>query len=216
MQGYFERALYIYSEESEKYVDSVRNNPFSVQITPIPFSAFMDDQGALLDGVEHVVVSGPLEVIKAVLRHAMHHGFSVGLLPTPDQKNLQKGYGLPEDFDAALGLAMQNDAQLMDIILCNQEILLFKAVIGRLPLLDSDRSIGLVKLAVLAVKKFVGIKLLPFNLVTATDKKIDTAACGCMIIQHHERSLASSLIAHDSSFTDEKISLVISSPVSNY
>jgi uncharacterized hydrophobic protein (TIGR00271 family) len=212
MQGYVDSALYIYSEDSQSYVDPVLNNPFGVQINAISINAFMDDQDALLDGVDHVVVSGKLEVIKRILRLAMQYGFSVGLLATPDQKSLRKGYGLPDNVDAAMDLALQKDAQDMDIILCNRQILLIKATIGRLPLLDSPHDIGPVRLAVQALKKFAGLKLLTFSFTTSGDKKIETAACGCMIIQHHERSLASSLIAHDSSFTDEMIPLVISAP----
>lgn len=214
MSDYFERVLYIYSEKNESYIEPIQNNPFDVQITPVSYAEFLKDQEALLVDVEHVVVSGTLEVIKGTLSLAMQHGFSVGLLATPDQENLRKGYGLPVNFDEAIDLALQKDAQVMDIILCNREILLFKATIGRLPLLDSPHNTSLVKMGVLAMKKFIGLKLLPFSFATAKDKEIETAACGCMIVQHHERSMASSLISHDSSFTDEMISLVISAPFS--
>jgi uncharacterized hydrophobic protein (TIGR00271 family) len=102
----------------------------------------------------------------------------------------------------------------MDIVLCNQKILLLKATIGRIPLLDSPHDIGLARMSVLALKKFIGLKLLPFSFTTSEEREIETAACGCMIIKHNESSLASSLISNNSSINDKMISLVISSPVS--
>jgi uncharacterized hydrophobic protein (TIGR00271 family) len=214
MQNYVERALFVYSEDGANYVEPVRNNSFDVAITPVPFTSFTEDHETLLAGIDHVVVSGDLNATKQVVRLAMQKDFSIGVIPTPDQKNLAKGYGIPENFDQALGLALQKDAQDMDIILCNDEILLFKATIGRLPLLDSPHTLGTLKVVWEGTKKFVGLKLLPFSLTTTGGKKIETAACGCMIVQHHEKSLASNLIDHDSSFTDEMISLVISAPSS--
>jgi uncharacterized hydrophobic protein (TIGR00271 family) len=214
MPDYVERALYIYSEEYESYIEPVQNNPFGVQITPISFTAFREDQEALFVDLEHVVVSGPLEVIKEILSLAMQHSFSVGLLTTPDQKNLRKSYELPENFEAAMDLALRSGAQAMDIVLCNQKILLLKATIGRIPLLDSPHDIGLARMSVLALKKFIGLKLLPFSFTTSEEREIETAACGCMIIKHNESSLASSLISNNSSINDKMISLVISSPVS--
>ena len=214
MPDYVERALYIYSEEYESYIEPVQNNPFGVQITPISFAAFREDQEALFVDLEHVVVSGPLEVIKEILSLAMQHSFSVGLLTTPDQKNLRKSYELPENFEAAMDLALRSGAQAMDIVLCNQKILLLKATIGRIPLLDSPHDIGLARMSVLALKKFIGLKLLPFSFTTSEEREIETAACGCMIIKHNESSLASSLISNNSSINDKMISLVISSPVS--
>ena len=212
MPEYVERALFVYSEDTARYIEQVRNNPFAIPITPASFTDIVQEPEALLADVDHVVVAGSLEVIKKVLRLSMEKGFSIGLIPTPEQRILQSGYGLPDQFGAALDLALQKDTQVMDVILCNDEILLFKAVIGRLPLLDSPRNIGPIRTVWEAMKKFAGLKLLAFNLTTSDAKKIETAACGCMIVQHHERSLASSLIAHDSSYNDGLISLVISSP----
>lgn len=214
MQTYVERCVYVYSDESASFVDPVLNNPFEVDITPLQFDSFMGNDGDFFDTVEHVIVTGTLQEIKSVLRLAMQHDFSVGVLLTQDQKTLRKMYDLPEQFEEELALALRKDAQPVDIILCNGEILLYKAAIGRLPLLDAPHNLGPFQLAVQALKRSLGIRLLPFNFTTSGNKKLETAACGCMIVQHHTRSLASNLIAHDSSCIDGLISLVISSPIS--
>ena len=179
MTDHVERALYIYSEKYENYIESVRNNPFGVHITATSFTAFISDQAALLVDVEHVVVSGPLQELKTILNLAMQYGFSIGLLAIPEQKDLINGYGLPKNLDEAIDLALQKDAQIMDIILCNKKILLFKATIGRLPLLDSPQNISLLRMVALVLKNIAVLKLLPFSFTTANDRQIETAACGC-------------------------------------
>jgi diacylglycerol kinase family enzyme len=130
------------------------------------------------------------------------------------QKSLTRSYALPEKTDAVIDLALRQDAQVMDLILCNKQLLLFKATIGRLPLMDSSGDISRLSIVVQALKKFIGIELLIFNFTTSSQKKIKTAACGYMIVQHHEGTIASRLIFHDGSFTDGKISLLVAAPLS--
>ena len=69
-------------------------------------------------------------------------------------------------------------------------------------------------ITVAALKKFVGFKLYTFRFSPAGKQKITTAASGCMILQHSRGSFASRLIAHDHSFSDGMISLVICAPIS--
>ncbi len=85
---------------------------------------------------------------------------------------------------------------------------------GRLPLMDSPGDISRLSIVVKALKRFFGLELLTFGFTTSSKQKIKTAACGCMIVQHHEGTLASRLISHDSSFTDGMISLLVSAPLS--
>lgn len=214
MTDHVDSALFVYTQDTKDLIERLQNNPFGVKITPVAFDTMMQDPEGLLDGAGHVVVSGALDVIKTVLGLAMKYDFSVGLVPMHTQKGLTRCYALPGKSDAVIDLALRQDAQLMDLILCNQKILLFKATIGRLPLVDSPGDISRLSIVVKALKSFIGLELLRFNFITSNKQKIKTAACGCMIVQHHEGTLASRLISHDSSFTDGMISLVIAAPFS--
>ncbi len=214
MAEYVDRSLFVYVPETEHLCRQLLANPFQVTVTPVALTAFLEEPKALLSGTDHVVFSGPLEDFKRILHLAMQYNFSVGLIPTPGQKDLRNCYGLPRQTDAALEIALQKDAQVMDVILCNKKILLFKATIGRLPMIDSFRNINWIQAATTALRRCVGMKLLSFQFSTGSGKKIKTAASGCMIVQHHERTLASKLISHDSSLTDGMISMVITAPIS--
>ena len=161
-----------------------------------------------------MVVAGPLDVIKAVLRLAMKYRFSIGIIPTKKQKHLIKFYDLPKNPSTAVELALRQNGQAIDLIVCNEKIMMFKAAIGHIPFLDTPAQANWVQVLLNALRKFVGLRLYTFKLSTAGKKEIDTAASGCMILQHSRGSFASRLISHDHSFTDGMVSLLISAPIS--
>jgi uncharacterized hydrophobic protein (TIGR00271 family) len=214
MESHVESALFLYVPDTEELIDQVIQNPFNSQVTPVLLQEFLDSPEQYLQQCTHVIVAAPLDMIKSVLALNMGYDFTIGLLPTQDQRNLRNCYELPKKTEDALDIALRKDAQVMDIILCNKHILIFKAAIGRLPLIDSPSNISTIPATIKALKRFFGLRLLPFKFLTESGKRIKTAASGCMIVQHHKRTLASRLISHDSSLTDGMISMVITAPTS--
>lgn len=214
MAVYVKKALFIYTEEGSEFVEQIQKNPFNASVAAISFAEFTEKPETHLKGFSHVVISGTLDAIKEVFRLAVKHQFSVGILPLVSQKNLIHCYDLPKKTEDAIELALQNEPQKTDLIYCNDEIMLFKATIGRTPLLDSPVNAGLFAILYQALKKLRGLRLLGFNFTTSSNRKIQTAASGCMLVQHHEGTLASKLISHDSSLTDGMISLVVTAPFS--
>jgi uncharacterized hydrophobic protein (TIGR00271 family) len=91
---------------------------------------------------------------------------------------------------------------------------MFKAAIGRIPFLDTPAKANWMRVLFNALRKFVGFRLYTFKFGTAGKQEIDTAASGCMILQHAKGSFASRLISHDHSNMDGMASLVISAPIS--
>ncbi len=214
MESHVKSALFLYVPNTEELIDQVVQNPFHSQITSVLLRDFLDNPEQYLQQCNHVIVAAPLEKIKSVMALNMGHDFTIGLLPTQGQRNLRNCYGLPKKAEDALEIALRRDAQVMDVILCNKHILVFKAAIGRLPLIDSSSNISLMVVVLNALRGFWGLRLLPFQFVTESGKVIKTAASGCMIVQRHEHTLASRLISHDSSLTDGMISMVITAPTS--
>ena len=205
-------ALFVYTLETDHLIEPLQKNLFGVKIIIVAFDVLMEDPEKVLEGIDHLVVSGPLSVIKKMLDFAMKYDFSVGIIPMNRQNLLIKCFALPQNTHKAIDLALKKSSQVMDIILCNQHIMLFQATLGRLPLMDSPADISKINMVVKALKKFVGLELTIFNFTIAGQKKIRTAACGCMMIQRHEGTFASKLIANDSSFTDGMISMLVSAP----
>jgi uncharacterized hydrophobic protein (TIGR00271 family) len=214
MVDYVSSALFVHTADTEHLSQRLQNNAGGVDVTPVMFDVLMQDPQAVLEGVRHVVVSAPQSVIKTILRFASTYGFSVGVVPMETQKNLIRFYDLPKDIGAAIDLALQTDAQVMDLILCNGNVLLFKATMGLIPALDAPGDVSRLRILTVALRRFFSLKLHGFDFKTAGEKHLKTAACGCMIIQHHKGSLASRVMSHDSSFTDTMISTVVSAPIS--
>ncbi len=207
-------ALFVYTEDTVHFTERLQGNTLGAEITPVEFNAVMEDPHTFLEDAGHVVVSGNLGVIKTILELAMTYRFSVGILPMDSQKELFKIYDLPRDLDEAIDLTLRKDAPILDLTLCNGKILLFKATIGWIPLLDAPGDGGRLGLIFSALKRFFKIKLLKFDITTGGDRKLVTAATGCMLIQHHRKSLAEKLIPHSGSLKDTMVSVIVTAPIS--
>ncbi len=214
MSIYVDHALFVYAPKSAYWKDPLLANPFNVAVESLPLAEFFNHPQKILASVEHLVFSGTIEDYKKVLRLASQYGFSLGVLPMSGQDRLRGCYDLPKRAEDAIALALRCDAQLIDLLLCNDKIVLFKASLGHVPLLEKSNDHGVVISFLRAAREIFTLRLFPFSLTTGSGKRIDTAACGCMIIQHHRHSLAARLVARDSSLSDGMISLIVFSPTS--
>ena len=214
MTEYVTAALFVHTEDTKHLIKTLQGNSFGTRVTPVDFDALMQAPQQHLEGVAHVVVAGPLGAIKEILGLAMKYRFGTGIIPAKDQKHLIKFYDLPKNLPAAVELALRQDGQTIDLISCNDKIMLFKAAIGHIPFLDTPAKASWIGILLNTFKKLVKIRLYTFKFATAGKKEIDTAASGCLILQHSRGSFASRLISHDHSFADGMASLVISAPIS--
>jgi len=214
MQNQVRHIAFIYSEESAGLLELVSKHSSDVIIQSSLLDDFLQSPEKITSNVEHIVVSGPMAGLKSVIRIAIEHELSIGILPLKSQKSLARYFRLPDDLSDQIELALQEKGQARDLILCNGELVLFKAVIGRLPVIDVPDSLTRWNTLRNVLARFRGIRLLGFTFLTAGGRKIETVAAGCMIVQHHAGSLASRLIANDGSSRDGMISLVIAAPLS--
>ena len=133
MKQYVSDALFVHTTDTAHLLDRLKNHVSQAAITPVMIDALMADPQKMLTGVDHVVVCGTLETIRAVVKLAARTGFSVGVVPTKTQKELILFYDLPRDIDAAVDLALRADPMAFDLWLCNGHVALFKAMVGDLP-----------------------------------------------------------------------------------
>ena len=214
MTDYVSSALFIYTQDTESLCEQVKSNPFDTNITAVAFDTLMRNPQKWLADTEHVVVSGSLNVIKKIMSFALDYHFSIGLVPGSEQKNLIKSLQLPKNADAAIQLALRKDAPFMELTLCNGNILLFKAIIGRIPLLDTSIDTSRLRVFSKVRKSFKGLRLFQYRFEIPGKPTLKTAASGCMIIQNYKETLVSRLISDENSATDGMVSLIIVSPFS--
>lgn len=215
MAAYVKKAFFVYETDSKYLCRRLLNNPFGVEISCVGIDQLEACLKTENEDIDHVVVAGSVSFIKRVFALAKIGNFGIGLVPLPEQKNLLSCFDLSRNLTTSIDLALQSGVgQFLDLIFCNDKMLLFKATMGRIPLFDATGYSKRFQLLWKAAKQLVKIRLMPFQFTPATGKTVDSCACGCMIIQHYRGTMADSLIGHDSSSIDGKVSLLISAPFS--
>ncbi len=214
MTTYVDAALFVYTDATKLLNDEIHSNKFGTHISSVALNELQQNPAHYLKNIQHAVIAGSLIDIKEILNLALEFHFSVGLIPDKSEKKLIKSFCLATDTDNAIDLALQDTAQAIDLVLCNGQILLFRATMGRLPLLGASISATKFKTLMQSLKKSFQLKLLRFEFTTAKGQQLSTAASGCIIVQRHKGSFISKLIENDSSLWDGSISLLVYSPIS--
>ncbi|WP_428355054.1 TIGR00341 family protein [Methyloprofundus sp.] len=214
MTTYVNFALFVYTEKTEVLLEQLQSNAFGTQFNTISYDRLLLNPQASLEGVAHVIMAGDMVETKAIFRFALEYGFSIALIPEKSEKKLIKSFNLPAEADKAIELACRENTQAVDLVLCNDHILLYKATLGWLPLLDASADKSKVRFLIDSFKKSFKLKLLKFCFTTAKGQKITTAASGCILIQQHQGSLVSKFSGNDSTINDGAISMMIFSPIS--
>jgi hypothetical protein len=75
MAEYVTSALFVYTDDTKHLIKQLQNNSSGTRITSVAFETLTQTPQEHLDGVGHVVVAGPLDVIKEILRLAMKYHF---------------------------------------------------------------------------------------------------------------------------------------------
>ena len=214
MASHVDAAVFIYTEHSRDIVEQVQDNSYGTSITAIDFDSLTRNPRDVLEEAGHVVIAARVPVIKTVLGFAREYNFSVGILPLSTQRELPRSYDLPTRLNKALDLALRADAPAIDLVLCNEQMMLYKATMGRIPLLDAPLGMSRWGMFWHGLKRFVGLRLLTFNISLSNKQTIQTAASGCMVLQNHKGNQATRSFDKESSVSDGMVSMVVSSPSS--
>jgi len=203
-----QEALFVYDPDAEYLVEQFADR--AVPATPLADFLAESQPGR----PTHIVVSASLAGIKQVLRLSSERGFSLGIVPMKEQGRLRRYLDLPRKDEDAIALALQPDPKPMDLVLCNGEILLFRAVIGWLPVLDTLDELGPWQVLKQVFSRWRRLRLYPYRIRTANEREVNTACTGCMIVERHEGDIVSRLIGDELSVRDGKASVVLASPFS--
>ncbi len=101
-------ALYVYTEKGRENLDWVRNNPHGTHITPVDIDTLLENESKFLEKCQHMVICAPLTSIKKIMFLAMEYHFSLGIIPLPGQKSLDRCYGIPQNPEDILSLALRS------------------------------------------------------------------------------------------------------------
>ncbi len=201
-------------DDAEDLLASIANARADVSIEQTDFANFIAEKAPTLGPTDHVLIRARLAELKQVLEYASERGFSVGVLPGPSQDRLRRYLDLPSGFSDSLDLALETDNPAIDLVRCNSQIMLFRAAIGWMPMLDASEDLNRWSFIKRIFSRYARLRLYPYTIHTANERQVDTAASGCMIVQRHEGDLVSRLLGKQLSVSDGKVGVMVASPFS--
>jgi len=209
---------YFYGTVEEEYLHQIKVELQEQKVAYIKLSKMCSVE---LDNFSHMLVSGTLLEIKEVLALALSYDKSIGIVPLPKQKELIKTFDLPSKLKESIAQAILPSNEKIDVLFCNNEIVLQEVVIGDAPPLDSfDTSLkeksffARIKLFFHTMAKVKELHHTKMKLTDAKENEIKFSAIGLVGLEYSNATFASKLISQEINALDGKLSLVILAPIS--
>jgi len=211
--------VYVYSEENQDFVEKNKIlDIWTVEINYLPFSKLDTIDPAK---VTHLLVTGWVKEIKQVMQIAYLNNISLGVIPTPKQKELIHTLDLPPKTIDAITLALTPAVKKLDILFCNDTIVLQEVVIGDTPPLDHFDTVlkgktffDRIKLFWLTLRKVKKLKHTQFKIKDAKENEMNLSAVGIVGVEYNNSTFAAKLFSSKLGANDGKLLLVILSPSS--
>ena len=211
---------YIYAKSSREFVDEVLEYPVAKN-TKLELIELNKLDELTLGEEDHLLVTGTVQDIKRVMSFAYENSVSLGIISMPEQKELRATFELPSKLEDSIVLALKKCEKQIDLLFCNDVLVLQEVVIGEVPPLDSFSSSmekqslwERTKSFFSILKKVRHLKHTSFTITTAKENVLKFSAIGAVGVEYNNRTFASKLIAKYLKFNDARLSLVILSPSS--
>ena len=211
---------YIYTQSTEAFAAKVMEYVATkeVELKQIELEAL---DGLSLHQGDHLLVTGKVNEIKKVFAYAYEHQVSMGIVPLPEQKELMHTFSLPSRFQECVDLALSRCEKRIDLLYCDETLVLQEVVLGEVPPLDCFSSSmeqstlwERTKSFFSMLKKVRHLSHASFTITTAKEKVVTFSAVGAVGVEYNNRTFASKLIANYLKFNDARLSLVVLSPTS--
>jgi len=211
--------VYIYAEEDKDFIEENKKLelwPEEVQYLPFSLLPTLRDYE-----VSHLLVTGGLKEVKEVMSLAHTHGFSLGIIPRPKQKELINTLELPSKHVEAITLALQPTEKKIDLLFCNGDVVLQEVVIEDAPPLEhfdidlkGKTLFTRIKLFWKTLKHVKGLKHRKMTIKDAKENVMDISAVGLVAVSYLNETFAAKLFASRLSASDGKMLLAILAPTS--
>jgi len=173
------------------------------------------------DEVTHLLVTGWVKEIKQVMQIAYLYDIPLGIIPTAKQKELIHTLDLPQKTVDSIKLALTPAEKKLDLLFCNDTIVLQEVVIGDTPPLDHFDTVlkgktffDRIKLFWLTLRKVKKLKHTQFKIKDAKDNEMNLSAVGIVGVEYNNSTFAAKLFSSKLGANDGKLLLVILSPSS--
>ncbi len=209
---------YIHTQEDESLVKMVMAYTKSKEIQLIPIELTHLSSLEVAEG-DHLLATASVEGLKEVMEFVSCNGLSMGIVPRAEQKELRKTFELPSSVEKQIEVALKSCEKKLDLLYCNEKLVLQEVVIGEVPPLDSFSS-SMEKQGLFErvgsffsmLKKIKSLAHTTFTVTTGKEKVLKFSAIGAVGVEYSNQTFASKLIANYLKFNDGRLSLVFLSP----
>ncbi len=210
---------YIYETKFKEFIDDIKASkilPEDIEI--IDIDTFLKE---IPKNITHIIVTSSINNIKKLIPIAIERDITLGIIPSSKQKNLIKTFALPNNIEDAIKLALKPTEDKIDLLYCNNSLVLQEAVIGEAPPLDLfENSLNKnswrdrFSLFWKTLKRVKQLKHTKIKITVANGNDIKLSAVGVVGIEYNNNTFASKLITSELSATDGKSTIAILSPQS--
>ena len=211
---------YIYGKEDKDLASSIIRYAESkeVELVSIELSKF---ESITVKANEHILVTAGIEDLKRVMHFVSERGLTLGVVPREKQRELKNTFDFPEELEARVDLALTPSEKRIDLLYCNDRLVLQEVVVGEVPPLDSfssgmekqsfwERSNAFFRM----IKKIKSLTHTSFTVTTGKEKVLKFSAIGAVGVEYNNRTFAAKLVANYLKFNDARLTLIFLSPTS--
>ncbi|HFU77883.1 MAG TPA: TIGR00341 family protein [Epsilonproteobacteria bacterium] len=209
---------YIYADDKEAFLEEVKPYLQEKEVKYLPFSR-LDELD--VEDITHIIATGCLNELKLLMGIAHQNDISLGIVPTPEQKELKKTFALSSKVEDAVVQALEVREKKIDLLYCNGEIVLQEVVVGDAPPLDSfDTTLNgktyfdRIKIFWRTLSRVKALKHTQMKIIDAKDNEMKLSCVGVVGIEYNNNTFASKLVSSQLSASDGKLTAVILSPTS--
>jgi len=128
---------YLYDEAQTIFVEEIKTFPGAETIHFYPYTGLDDLQTLDLAHCSHLLTSGTLSQIKALMLFAREQYLSMGIIPLPEQQKLARILDIPTAKEEAFQKAQTHSERKIDMFFCNDILVLNDLRIGNTSLLKA-------------------------------------------------------------------------------
>lgn len=183
----------------------------------LTLSVFESGHPYQFDEEDLVISYLPDDALRELVMQAREQPWTLGLLPHPEMKHARYGFGIAATFEEALTDIVDNTAEQLDLLLCNDTPVFNSVVIGEAFTLTpgealveplKDRISRFWRL----IKGIGEVTFTAFKITTYKERTVDTAALGIVAVEHGRSSALSRRMVADSNANDGMLHALILAP----
>lgn len=223
------QALLLVTDDASERLATIREYALEqgIELREVSEQALLAEPTADLAGISHLVSVVSDQHVSSYINLCERLGLSLGMVPEAGQLYVHHWFHLPQNSTEAIALAFSASACKVDLLRCNDELVLGMVMLGDTPFIDqrskvyrnrSHRWLGLwfYRLALFwsSVSRLLSLHPFAVTLSTAHEPNLRTAITGLVVIENDVGGATAKLLGSNLTVQDGRFSALLISPKS--